>query len=215
MGTINRALAGLVFCAGIAAARPAACEDARVIPNQQARVEAAIAAMDRGDNRQAFDLFLALARDGDDKAASTAGWMAQDGIGVPQDLKLALDLYVGAWPRDGDVLNNLGVMARDGKGLPQNPRIAFLLFLIVHMAMMGDEETQIRTNSNLRRMIDSMSEEDRHAALCYTTDYLDAWVLGRGAPEKAPKDFPVSRSNIRFRDASWWAPGELEEFKCQ
>ncbi|MCG8590328.1 MAG: sel1 repeat family protein [Proteobacteria bacterium] len=169
-----------------------------------------IAAAERGDYETAFREFQALAEAGDSKAMVTIGIWFHRGQGFPVDYDKAMSWYLRALDLgDGDALNNLGVMYRDGLGVERNRQVAYLAFLIVHMQGMGSEATVRRANRNLRREADELSQAQIAEALCWTPEYLLAFIRGRGAP---PPPASLARSETRraFRDLDWWLESERE-----
>jgi hypothetical protein len=174
----------------------------------------ALDAKKRGDFATAYPLWVALAENGDDKAMIEVGLMHHRGQGVPRDYGLAMDWYLKAFRKNGDALNNIGVMYRDGLGVQRNRKIAFLLFLTVHMVGMGNEATVSRANGNLRREIAELPLQERQEAICYTMDYLIAYVESRGTITQVPENLRASSGRKRIKDLDWWAPGELGTFAC-
>jgi TPR repeat protein len=80
-----------------------------------------------------------------------------------------MDWYRKAFQRNGDALNNIGVTYRDGLGGPQNRQVAYLLFLLVHMEGIGEQETVMRANRNLRREIAEQPKAELREAMLYDT----------------------------------------------
>lgn len=174
----------------------------------------ALTAKDRGDYAAAYPLWVELAEKGNDKAAIEVGLMHHVGQGVTQDYGLAMDWYLKAFPKNGDALNNIGVMYRDSLGVPRNRKIAHLMFLTVHMAGMGNEATVMRANRNLRREISELPLAERQESLCYTAQYLMAYVKSKGRLEGIPEDLRASPERKRIKELNWWLPGEVKEFSC-
>lgn len=174
----------------------------------------ALAAKSRGDFAAAYPLWVALAEGGNDKAAIEVGLMHHLGQGVPQDYALAMDWYLKAFPKNGDALNNIGVMYRDSLGVQQNRKIAHLLFLTVHMAGMGNQATVMRANRNLRREISELPLAERQESLCYTSQYLMAYVKSKGGLEGIPENLRASPERKRIKELNWWLPGEIGEYSC-
>lgn len=110
-------------------------------------------------------------------------------------------------------MNNIGVLYRDGLGVSQNRKIACLLFLRIHMTGVGGEETVMHANGNLRRSIATLADSERQEALCYTLDYVSAYIESNGTEKKTAKEIRHSANTKRIRDFSWWAPGEVGEFE--
>lgn len=174
----------------------------------------ALAAKSRGDFAAAYPLWVELAERGNDKAAIEVGLMHHLGQGVPQDYALAMDWYLKAFPKNGDALNNIGVMYRDSLGVQQNRKIAHLLFLTVHMAGMGNQATVMRANRNLRREISELPLAERQESLCYTSQYLMAYVKSKGGLEGIPENLRASPERKRIKELNWWLPGEIGEYSC-
>lgn len=174
----------------------------------------AIAAKNRGDFETAYPLWVKLAEAGDDKALLEVGLAHYLGRGKPVDYGIAMDWFLRAFRRNGDAVNNIGVMYRDGLGVPTNRKIAYLLFLTVHMTGMGTQSTITRANSNLRREMAELSLEDRQQALCYTMEYVVAYVESKGTLDAVPERLKASPTRKRIRDFNWWQPGEMGAFAC-
>lgn len=174
----------------------------------------ALAAKSRGDFAAAYPLWVELAEGGNDKAAIEVGLMHHLGQGVPQDYALAMDWYLKVFPKNGDALNNIGVMYRDSLGVQQNRKIAHLLFLTVHMAGMGNQATVMRANRNLRREISELPLAERQESLCYTSQYLMAYVKSKGGLEGIPENLRASPERKRIKELNWWLPGEVGEYSC-
>ena len=178
----------------------------------------ALQAQDSGDYAAAYRMWSDLAEHGDVKAATMAGMLAYDGKGMAADPVRAFDWWLRGYPSNGDAIGNIGVAFRDGKGVPRNPPIALALFLYVYMEGRGSDATQIRNNSNLRRLLDSISKEDRAHALCSTLPYVDAYVRSRGTLKGMPAKFEPTADHPRIKDNGWWSPEEREDMKtveCQ
>lgn len=183
-----------------------------------ALVERAFAAWNRGDTVQALRIWEQLADEGDKRAMVQMGLSYQIGDKIPPDYKKAMDWYLRALDgdhlNDGDALNNIGVMYRDASGVRQNRKIAYLLFLTVHMQGLGGEETVMRANRNLRREIDELPLSDTRTALCYTVDYVRAYLRQRGNLVGIPKKLRASTTRPRFRELNWWSRGEMTPYDC-
>ena len=171
-----------------------------------ADVEAGKTALRRGDYQSAYRAFLPDAEAGDDVAMVTIVLLFYRGqLG---EVNFTKDWYVRAFDRqNGDALNNIGVMYRDGQGVQKNGQLAYVLFLTVHLAEMGSENTQIRANGNLRRAVSELPTDQIANALCFTDEYVVAMVHGRG---NTPTSFKPSASAVRLRDKDWWLPSERE-----
>lgn len=174
----------------------------------------AIAAKSRGDFKTAYPLWVKLAEEGDDKAAVEVGFMYHMGQAVPQDYDLAMDWYLKAFPENVDAINNIGIMHERGLGVPQNKKIAHLLFLIIHMESMGDQTAIIRANRNLNRTIAQLSLAERQESLCYTPQYVMAYVNSKGHLKGIPPQLRASAKQKRFKDLDWWLPGEIDKYQC-
>jgi hypothetical protein len=169
-----------------------------------------------GNHLQAIELFQQLAHNGDEKAMTHLGNKYYNGEGVTVDYKRAMDWYLKAFAaNDGDALGNIGVLYRDGKGVVKNRKIAYLLFLITHMEGFGNDNTQIRVNRLLRKEIAELSHDEIDEALCYTGEYVLAYLNNRGAINTIPSAVLPSTQVIRFKDKNWWLDNERSTFKKQ
>jgi TPR repeat protein len=179
-----------------------------------AGVAEALAALDRGDFETARAEFSKLAAAGDDKAMITMALFYHQGQGVPQDYSKAMDWYLKAFPlSNGDAYNNLGVMYRDGLGLPVNRKVAYSLFLITHMRGLGGDATQMRAGRNLDREVAEQSPEAIRSALCYTEEYVRAYVMSRGKGSPLDQDVAPSPARPRLKDKDWWLEPEQAGLK--
>jgi hypothetical protein len=174
----------------------------------------ALAAKRRGDFAAAYPLWVALSEKGDDKATVELGLMHHQGVGVPQDYGKAMDWYLKVFKKNADALNNIGVMYRDGLGVEKNRKIAHLLFLTIHMSGMGGEATISRANRNLRREVAELSIAERRESICYTMQYVSAYVESKGTLKDVPEHLRASPERKRIKDFNWWAPGEIGDFSC-
>ena len=78
-------------------------------------------AMNRGDFKTAYKLWLPLAEQGDPEAQNVLGLMYSKKQGVPQDHKEAVRWYrLSAEQGDALAQYNLGQMYREGQGVPQD-----------------------------------------------------------------------------------------------
>ncbi|MDH3316537.1 MAG: sel1 repeat family protein [Gammaproteobacteria bacterium] len=168
----------------------------------------------RGDFAAAYPLWVELAETGDDKAMVEVGLMYHLGRGVNRDYTMAMDWYLKAFRRNGDAVNNIGVIYRDGLGVAKNRKIAYLLFLTVHMTGMGNQTTVSRANRNLRREIAELPLSEREEAICYTMEYLIAYVEAKGDLDGIPENLRASPARKRIKALDWWLPGEVGEFDC-
>ena len=81
----------------------------------------ALDAVDRGDYKTAYKLWLPLAEQGDAKAQYNLGQMYYEGQGVPQDHKEAVKWYrLAAEQGFAKAQHNLGTMYDEGIGVPQD-----------------------------------------------------------------------------------------------
>ena len=104
-------------------------------------------AYNAGDHKTAFQIWLALAEEGDVKAQYNVGWMNAYGIGALQDYEGAVNWYRKS--ADQDFVHaqfNLGNMYLRGDGVEQDYTLAFSWFL--KAAEQGDAASQY----NLGRM---------------------------------------------------------------
>lgn len=177
-------------------------------------VQKALAAEAAGDYKTTYATWTLLSEQGDHKATVSAGLMHHLGTGMSVDYVKAMDWYLKAVNYNGDAMNNIGVLYRDGLGISKNRKMAYLLFLTIHMEGIGNEETIMRANRNLRREIAELPLEDRQEALCYSLGYMVAYIRNRGAPAQSPREIRDAKKQQRIRDLAWWAPGEVGEFTC-
>jgi hypothetical protein len=174
-------------------------------------VDKALAATARGDTEDELKIWEQLANSGDADAMVAAGTVYQGEIKTELAYQKALDWYLKA--KTDDALNNMGVMYRDGTGVPKNRKIAYLLFLTVHMS--GNSAPAItRANQNLRQEMAELSTEQLREALCYTTDYLKAYIESKGKIAGIPQDLRAESDRKRFKDLGWWQEGEISSYDC-
>ena len=89
-----------------------------------------------------------------------------------------------------------------------------MLFLTVHMTSKGTEATIVRANRNVRREMAELTVDEKKEALCYTQEYVMAYVHSRGKLDSIPVELRASPERKRIRELNWWAPGEAGEFDC-
>ncbi len=179
-----------------------------------AGVAEALAAVRRDDFQTAIAEFSALARNGDADAMITLGLYYQQGRGVPQDYAKAMDWYLQAFSLfNGDAYNNIGVMYRDGEGVKANRKIAHDLFLMTHMRGLGTEATQYRAGRNLDRERAEQTPAELREALCYTEEFVKAYVLSRGKASPRDLDLMATLARPAIKDNDWWLPSEREGLK--
>jgi uncharacterized protein (DUF2147 family) len=78
------------------------------------------------------------------------------------------------------------------------------LFLITHLKGLGGEATQYRAGRNLDREAADQSKDDIRRALCYTEEYVKAYVLARGKiPSGVAETMPSARKTA-LKDEDWW-----------
>lgn len=174
----------------------------------------ALSAKQRGDFTAAYPLWQSLAEGGDHKAMVELGLMHHQGQGGPVAYDKAMEWYLKAYNKNGDALNNIGVMYRDGLGVKVNRKIAYILFLTIHMTGMGNQATVSRANRNLRREVEEASTTDKQEAVCYTMEYVKAFIESKGTLEGIPNELRASPERKRIRDFNWWLPGEVGTFAC-
>lgn len=175
-------------------------------------LDRALEAKAAGDFEKALPLWEQLSDEGNKHAMVEVALMYHQGMGRPVDYDKAIDWYLKAMT--GDAFNNMGVMFRDGTGLPQNRKIAYLLFLTVHMEGMGNETTIMRANRNLRREVAELSQPEIKEALCYTPQYLLAFLKSRGKIVGMPDELRASPERKRFKELGWWLEGEVQPYEC-
>jgi hypothetical protein len=174
-----------------------------------------IAAMDRGDFQAALPIFEKLGEAGDTRAMVTVGSIYYRGrLGSP-DYSKAYDWFLRAYRKgNGDAVNNIGVLFRDGLGVKANRQIAYLLFLNIHMTGAGGEANVIRANGNLRREMAELPLEVRDIALCWSGEYVNAYVEAKGELQGIPEPLRTNAQRKAIRDFDWWRKGELAPFTC-
>lgn len=177
-------------------------------------VDEAVEATRREDFAAAYPMWVALSDGGDHRATVEVGLMHHLGKGRSINFDEAYGWYLKAFPRNGDAWNNIGVMFRDGQGVPVNRKIAYLMFLTIHMEKMGSQSTIMRANRNLRRELVELPHTERSNALCYTLDYVLAYVQSRGGISGVPEAYRASPIRPRIRELNWWLKGEIQPFEC-
>ena len=91
-------------------------------------------AIEKGDYKTAFTIFEDLALKGDSKAQYNLGLMYENGYGVKQDYKKAIEWYEKAanpekfFTLDFEAQFNLGTMYVNGKVVKQNKKLAKELY---------------------------------------------------------------------------------------
>src|SRR4051812_47632131 len=91
-------------------------------PLAQAQFQQGMAAARRGDNAEAFRLWLPLAEKGHSNAQNNLGVLYERGRGVPRDDATAVAWYRRAADQgNGAAQNNLGVMYEKGLGVARDP----------------------------------------------------------------------------------------------
>jgi hypothetical protein len=186
-------------------AAPGICEE------QDGR--AAVKLMQEGKTEQALKIFEQLASKGDTKAMVQLGIYYYQGEVVKQDYPKAMDWFLKGFKKENaDAFVNIGVMHRDGNAVPQNKKIAYCIFLTTHMTGLGSEDTQMRSNSCLRRLIDELSKDDIKDVLStYTLQYMTAYIESKGTLKGIPDKYKPSKENPALKDLDWWLDGELDE----
>ena len=171
----------------------------------------ALAAEARGDIAGALKIWEELGNAGNVDAMVAAGVLYQQHPNDELAYAKALDWYMKS--QTDDAVNNMGVMYRDGIGVPVNRRISYLLFLSVHMT--GSHTNSItRANRNLTREVAELPKEELKEALCFTTDYFNAYLESRGKLVGIPRNLRASPERKRFKELGWWGKGEIEPYSC-
>lgn len=184
---------------------------------QNVTPQMAIAAENAGDHQKAVKLFATLAEDGDSKAMIHIGSKYYSGDGVAVDYSESMNWWLKALrANNGDAPGNIGVLYRDGKGVKQNRKIAYTLFLATHMMSLGTESTQIRVNNLLRREMAELPPEEIEEALCYTMEYVFAYIEAKGELKTPPPAVLPSAGKTRIKDNNWWLDSERDNlnFNC-
>jgi len=170
---------------------------------------AALASADNSRKSADYIKYEKLAAAGDGTAMVTMGLYYHQGEGVQQDYQKAAEWYLKAMAAgNADAFNNLGVLFRDGNGVPQNRKLAYLIFLAIHMEGMGGEETVMRANRNLRKIIDLTTDDERAEALSYTWPYVVQLVMSLGADTEIRESVLPTTERPRIRDNEWWLDSE-------
>jgi hypothetical protein len=84
------------------------------------------------------------------------------------------------------------------------------------MEGLGSESTQMRVNSHLRREAAELPSAEIEEALCYTWEYVLAYVESRGELAEPPEDVLPSSGKTRLKDNNWWLDSERKNlsFPC-
>ncbi len=89
--------------------------------SQTDRLEAGLAAMERGHYATAIRSWMPLAEDGVPEAQNNIGHMYEEGLGVPQNYILAMNWYRQAADNDlPEAQHNMGLLYYHGYGVAQN-----------------------------------------------------------------------------------------------
>ena len=121
----------------------------------------------------AFDLTMALAKQGEAYAQYNLGVMYDNGMGVPENDAEAVKWYRKAADQgDADAQFNLGVMYDNGIGVPENSIRAYVWW------SMAKTQGNTKASHNLEILKPEMSKQqiaDGQAlvAKCYESDYKD------------------------------------------
>lgn len=85
------------------------------------------------------------------------------------------------------------------------------------MEGLGSQDTQIRINSLLRIEISEQSPEEIEEALCYTWEYVLAYIQAKGELVTIPNDALPSAGEIRLKDNNWWLDSERDkmDYTCK
>lgn len=170
----------------------------------------AVAFLNSGEFEAARKELVLLAENGDTKAMVTLGQLFYAGKFGQIDYPEAKDWWLKAYQADNaDALSNIGVLYRDGLGVEQNLEIAYNIFLIVHMKGLGDQNTQIRNNGNLRKTMARMNQRQMRDALCQSEEYLYRFIeTSEGTVD------PPAAEEVRIKDKTWWLEGEVPAYEC-
>lgn len=168
--------------------------------------------VETGQIKEGIEAFEKLAAQGDDLAMVQLGIYYYEGQSIKQDYGKAMDWWLKAYAKDNaDAFVNLGVMHRDGLGVPKNKKVAYCVFLTTHMCGLGNESTQYRANSCLRRIMPEMTIDEVKGCLSnYSYEYIKAYLLSRGKMEEVPDEHKPSKDNPAFKDTGWFLDGELD-----
>lgn len=83
------------------------------------------------------------------------------------------------------------------------------------MSGYGNEETIMSANRNLWIIIEDIPQSDKEEALCYTTDYLLAYIQKHGNINGIPKELIASHERKIFKDLDWCLPDEIAPYECK
>lgn len=138
-----------------------------------ASLDAAEAAKERGDGLGRIAVFKSMAERGDGRAAQQIGVIYLNGQQVEKNPITAYRWFYAAWSlSEMEGLNALGVMSRDGLGVPVNLPLAEAAFYLAKAAARS-RETFDRALSNLDRLENRISPEEKSRIACLTLNSLD------------------------------------------
>lgn len=170
----------------------------------------------RGKRNEGVKIFDDMAQKGDVKSMITLGNIYYE----EKEYDAAMTWYLEALKKKEPFsYNNIGVMHREGLGVKKNRKIAYDLFLYIHMMGLGNENTQMLANKNLRREVAELSKDEVKEALCYTWSYVLYYINARGNVKKVPNNVLPKKNDpyrTRLKDAKWWLDSEKKNmnFAC-
>ena len=148
-----------------------------------AEIDKALELDDQGKRDIAMAIFKEHADKGDPQAMVTVGQSYYAGEGVEKDFNKAAEWFAkAALYTDGDALSNLSRMFREGEGVTKNIEIAYDLGIIVHVLMLGNDETQIRAGGNIDKAYAKMTKAQQEEALKFTSVYVMGYAISLGNP---------------------------------
>lgn len=114
----------------------------RLEANDNVTYHMAVEAFKRGDHKNAFEAFDALASQGDPRAMGAVGLMYVRGLGVRPDQTVgAAWLARAADEGDAEAMHSLGELYAEGQGVPRSRVIALALYL--NGARLGSELARV------------------------------------------------------------------------
>ena len=124
----------------------------------QPQFDEGLAAARRGDNAEAYRLWLPLAEKGHSNAQNNLGVLYERGRGVPQNEKTAASWYRRAAEGGNPMaMNNLGVLYGSGRGV--SPDVVQANFWFTLSAAAGNANGATNRDSTSRRLTQAQREQ--------------------------------------------------------